>query len=148
MKKSLEIKNSSDIEAILAFHDELDKMDICKNIEGYKIFSSIMEKWRKDHYGICEFCKQKMLLLSKRGCKKKFCSNRCRSGSYRLHKEIENDPSLLHAEEKKERFETLRKEIVKRRAYQIPWGERGFNNLSNRVKNLSQENKERLREIL
>jgi phage-related protein len=85
MKKSLEIKNVSDIEAILSFHDELDKMNICKNIEGYKIFSSIMEKWREEHFGICEFCGQKMLLLSKRGSKKKFCSASCRVASWRLH---------------------------------------------------------------
>ena len=85
MKKSLEIKDSSDIEAILAFHDELDNMGTCQDIEGYKIFSIIMERWREEHFGICEFCGQKMLLLSKRGSKKKFCSASCRVASWRLH---------------------------------------------------------------
>jgi predicted RNA-binding protein with RPS1 domain len=128
------------VEILLAFYDRVKDMPNCKEIDGYKTLSSIMEKWREKHMGVCEFCEKEMPLPGKVGKRKRFCSDNCRATAYRLIKKAENDPSLS--------FEDLKKKHLERPKFQGTVRERSFNRTLKELERLSEEDKDRLRRNL
>ncbi len=125
------------VEILLAFYDRVKDMPNCKEIDGYKTLSSIMEKWREKHMGVCEFCEKEMPL---RSGGKRFCSDNCRATAYRLRKKAENDPSLS--------FEDLKKKHLERPKFQETVRERSFNRTLKELERLTEEDKDRLRRNL
>jgi hypothetical protein len=128
------------VEILLAFYDRVKDMPNCKEIDGYKTLSSIMEKWREKHMGVCEFCEKEMPLPGKVGKRKRFCSDNCRATANRLIKKAENDPSLS--------FEDLKKKHLERPKFQGTVRERSFNRTLKELERLSEEDKDRLRRNL